>query len=133
MLLISLWHYSQFQKERNAEILARLLQFKIPTKVRLALYIHKQELFEGKMGNCLSPSLVKIELAKVVITWEIDKGDSDTYTSLKLFKRNEDLLYHLLTRSAIEPGDKITDVCKYPFPLFSISEGKGCRKPSKIA
>ena len=71
--------FSILEGKKYRKILARLLQLKIPTKVRLALYIHKQEMFEGKMGNCLSPSLIKIELSKVVVIWKISKVNSDTY------------------------------------------------------
>ena len=67
--------FSQGNKYSN---LGRSVRFKIAPRVGLALNIHKQDsqlmtkhkMFEGKMTNYLSPSLLKIELVRLLSIWE---------------------------------------------------------------
>ena len=64
--------------KRETEFLGRSVRFKIAPRVGLALNIHKQgcqlmtkhKMFEGKMTNYLSHSLLKIELVRLLSIWE---------------------------------------------------------------
>ena len=76
--LVMTWKDKERTAKRKTEFLGRSVRFKIAPRVGLVLNIHKQDcqlmtkhkMFEGKMTNYLSHSLLKIELVRLLSIWE---------------------------------------------------------------